>query len=542
MIKYLSLNNLVLVESSQLSLGNQFNAITGETGAGKTALIEAIELALGSRADSSMIRKGCDRAFVEVSFDITHLPRVHELLDEAGIALEPTELLIIRREITHEGKNRAFINCRSAPLPLLQTIGAELIDLIDQHAPHALRKSEEQRALVDLFGNLKDELTCFQQALRTEKTLHKQLSELQTRALQKEREEEILRFQIEEISTVQLKENEEEELFERYKRLANSQEILEKIDTLVKSLSESPSAVLTQMRFLQKHCDALEQFDQSLAETATLMRDGQLALSEAFHNLQSYRNKVDSDPRTLQLHETRLQAITQLKRKYGQSFTEIDAFYKKCKEDLDRLENIDESLTALNTELKDAQEHTHSCAKHLTQKRKETATLFQKLLTEQLRSLNIPGAEVSIEIASQERNQSGDDEIRFWLKANTGEQPALVKDQSSGGELSRLLLAIKISLAEKNNTPTLIFDEIDANVGGTTATIIGEKLKELGKHRQVLCITHFPQVASHADLHFSVKKQEKEGRTTTQIKQLTSKERDAELLRMLGGKNTLAHL
>ncbi len=542
MIKHLSLNNLVLVESSELTLGCQFNAITGETGAGKTALIEAIELALGARADSSLIRKGCDRAFVEVSFDISHLAKVLELLNEAGIPHEPGELLTIRREITHEGKNRSFINCRTAPLPLLQSIGAELIDLIDQHAYHALRKSEAQRSLVDLFGSLKLELAQFQEALKTEKHLHKQLSELQTRAQKKEREEEVLRFQVEEIASVQLKENEEEELFEKYKRLAHSQEILEKIDILVKSLSESPSAVLTQMRSLQKHCDALEQFDKGLAETATLMRDGQLALNEAFHNLQSYRNKLGSDPRTLQLLETRLQAITQLKRKYGQNFAEIDAYYRKCKEDLDRLENIDDSLATIANELKSAQEHTHSCAKLLTQKRKETATLFQKLLTQQLRSLNIPGAEVTIEIISQERNQSGDDEIRFWLKANTGEQPALVKDQSSGGELSRLLLAIKISLAEKNNTPTLIFDEIDANVGGTTATIIGEKLKELGKHRQVLCITHFPQVASHADLHFSVQKQEKEGRTTTQVKQLSPKERDAELLRMLGGKATLAKL
>lgn len=539
MIKYLSLNNLVLVESTQIALGEHFNAITGETGAGKTALIEAIELALGARADSSMIRKGCERAFVEVSFDIQNLPPVHALLEEAGIVLEKEELLTIRREISKEGKNRAFINCRAAPLPLLQSIGLELIDLIDQHAHHTLRKSDSQRALIDLYGGLSTHLSTFQKALATEKELQKQLTDLQARALKKEREEEILRLQIDEIAAVGLKENEEEELFQRYQRLANSQEILERIETIVCSLSESPSAVLTQMRSLQKHCDALQQFDNGLTDTATLMRDGQLALNEALHNLQSYRNKIDSDPKALQFLENRLQAITQLKRKYGQSFSEIDAYYKKGKEDLSCLENIDENLSEISIQLKKAEEQTHLRATELTEKRKETARAFQLLLTEQLRSLNIPGAEVTIEVAPQSRHHCGDDQVHFWLKANTGEQPALVKDQSSGGELSRLLLAIKISLAEKNNTPTLIFDEIDANVGGKTAAIIGEKLKELGKHRQVLCITHFPQVASHADLHFSVQKIESDGRTTTHIEQLNTKKREAELLRMLGGKTTL---
>jgi DNA repair protein RecN (Recombination protein N) len=536
MIKHLILNNLVLVDSCEIHFGPAFNAVTGETGAGKTALIEAIGLALGERADTSLVRKGADKAYVEICFDIGQLPHIREMLDEAGLLADDSDDLVIRREISKQGKNRAFVNCRTAPLPLLQKIGAELIDMIGQHAHHALRTGDSQRALVDLFGNHRDMLKEFQAAFAQEKETLKKWEELQQLSAHRDRDLDTWRYQLEEIESVSLKKGEEEESFEKYQKLAHAQELSEKIGIISQALSESPSAILPQLSKCIKNIDSLLTFDKSLTDASSLLHEAHIALTETHRAVQSYSQNIDTDPKAFQRLEDRLSAINKLKRKYGQTFDEIAAYHQKIKSELDRLENLSDELESAKTAFKEAKSKTDEKAKLLTSKRTASALKLQKLLTAQLQHLNMNGAELTIQVAEVPRSSFGDNAIEFWLKANTGEHPGLVKEHSSGGELSRLLFAIKIALAEKNNTPTLIFDEIDANVGGKTATIIGEKLQELGKCRQVVCITHFPQVASKADEHFGVQKVESEGRTLTEIKQLSKKQREQELLRMIGGK------
>jgi DNA repair protein RecN (Recombination protein N) len=537
MIRHLVLNNLVLVESCEIHFSPTFNVVTGETGAGKTALIEAIGLCLGNRADASLLRKGCDKAFVEAAFDVDGLVGVKEILEEGGLSIESGELLTIRREIAKEGKNRAFINCRTVPLPLLQKIGSELIDLIGQGAHQSLLSSEAQRQLVDLYGGHEKTLKTFQTAFYKERELCKKLEELKQLSLRRERDEEIWRSQLEEIETVNLKKDEEEALFEKYQRLAHAQEICEKVDLAVKGLSET---AIPQLLRYSKACDSLIGYDRKMEEPSKLIHEAQISLSEALRSLQSYSQNIDNDPKTFDFLENRLSAITRLKRKFGQTFEEIDAYALKLKTELSRLENLSEELESTEKLLTEAKETTNQCAQELSEQRKQTALQLQKTLTSQLQSLNMAGAEVTIGILPQPRSQSGDDIIQFWLKANTGEHPGLVKEHSSGGELSRLLFAMKTTLAEKNNTPTLIFDEVDSNVGGKTASIMGEKLQELGKHRQVICITHFPQVASKGDTHFSVQKFEEEGRTKTKISILSKKEREKEMLRMLGADTVVS--
>lgn len=542
MIKSLILNNLVLVDTCEIHFSPSFNVVTGETGAGKTALIEAIGLALGGRAESALIRKGCDRAFIEMVFEIEALPHLKMILDEAGLSNasdDPGESLVIRREISREGKNRAFINCRMAPLPLLQKIGEELIDMIGQSAHRLLLHSDAQRELIDLFGGLKHDLKAFQSAYSKEKELQKKQEELKQLSLRREREEQIWRLHIEEIESIGLKKGEEEAVYETYQRLANAQEISEKIEMMIKGLSESSSAVIPQLTRFAKTCESLLAFDHRFSEPASLIQDSQIALSETLRTLQSYSQNIDNDSNTFQCLESRLNEISRLKRKYGSTFEEIDDYHLKIKAELLRLENLSDEMKTVETLLEQAQLIAEQSAQKLTAKRKEVALRLQKTLTFQLQQLNMSGSEVTIEILPQSRSNAGDDFVQFWLKANKGEHPGLVKEHSSGGELSRLLFAIKVVLAEKNNTPTLIFDEVDANVGGKTASIMGEKLKELGKHRQVICITHFPQVASMADAHFGVQKIEAEGRTKTEIHCLSKKERDEEMLRMLGGKQLL---
>jgi DNA repair protein RecN (Recombination protein N) len=535
MIKSLILNNLVLVESCEIHFGPSFNVITGETGAGKTALIEAIGLALGERADSSLIRKGCDRAYVEVVFDVETSPHLKEQLEEAGIPLLAEEYLVIRREISKEGKNRAFINCRMAPLPLLQKIGAELIDLIGQHAHQTLRSLDAQRSLVDLFSNLTDDLNTFQALYNKEKDLQKTLEELQQLAAHREREQDTYRFQLEEIQSANLKKGEEEATYEQYQKLAHAQELTEKIQSMLQMLSDQPSAVLPQLARIYKMCDTLIKYDPHLKEVVSLINEAQIALTEVMRTLQASEN-LDAHPQSLQALEDRLSLISRLKRKYGQTFEEIESFRQKIQSELTRLENLSDEIGALKSTLFEAKAQTQQAAEQLSAKRQQAAIQLQQALTAQLQILNMNGAEVTIEVLPQARSLTGDDKVQFWLKANTGELPSLVKEHASGGELSRLLFALKIALAEKNNTPTLMFDEIDANVGGKTASIIGKQLQELGRFRQVICVTHFPQVASQADIHFSVQKVETQGRTVTEIKQLTKKQREQELLRMIGGK------
>ncbi len=537
MIKYLILNNLILVDTCEVHFSPAFNAVTGETGAGKTALIEAIGLGLGDRADSGLIRKGCDRAFIEIAFEIEEVVSLKAMLEDAGIEIDTGELLVIRREISKEGKNRAFINCKSVPLPFLKKFGEELIDLIGQGAHRSLLHSDAQRNLIDLYGGLKAELKAFQSAYAEEKELQKKLEDLKQRSLHREREEETWHLQLEEIETVGLKQGEEEAAFEKYRRLANAQEISEKTEMMIKGLSESSSAVLPQLNRFQKTCESLASYDNCFEEFRKWIQESQIALSEVVRSLQS--QEFVNDPNTFQFLENRLNEIARLKRKYGSTFEEIEAYRIKIKTELSQLENLSEDIKSLESALLAAQNSTHWHAQELTLKRRETALRLQKILTYQLQSLNMNGAEVTIEVLSQPRNQTGDDLVQFWLKANMGEHPGLVKEHSSGGELSRLLFAIKVVLAEKNNTPTLIFDEVDANVGGKTASIMGEKLQELGKHRQVICITHFPQVASKADTHFGVQKIEENGRTKSLVRVLSKKEREQELLRMLGADPAL---
>src|SRR5579862_4831847 len=540
MIKQLSLTHFVLVEKAQILFSPHFNIITGETGAGKTAIIEAISLALGARADTSLIRQGSERSTIEATFDISSLSCVHSLLQEAGIEYDPQEELIIRREITHEGKNRAYINCHLVPLPFLQKVGCTLLDFIGQHAIQDLRNSDFQRSLIDLYADLQGDLALFQQSYKREKALLQRSEELKAQSATREKQEEILRYQLQEIEAEALQVGEDDTLFEKYQRLVHQNEISEKLKEILNKLADSPSSVFIQLNRMHKLLDSLIKIDPLLAEPFSLIQQAQLCVNEAHLQINSYFATLEQDPNTLSYVENRLSSIARLKKKYGQTVAEIESFKNKLVQELQTFENLATLLQDTQEELLLAQEETARHAKQLTLRRIESAKKFQVLLTTLLQSLNMSKAEVHIEIRSQNRTSDGEDAVQFWLNANPGEQPALVREHSSGGELSRLFLAIKLALAEKNKTPTLIFDEIDANVGGKTASIIGEKLADLGKSRQVICITHFPQVAAKAECHFSVHKQEKENRTVTEILQLSKKQREEELLRMLGGEKTFS--
>lgn len=540
MIKQLFLSHFVLVEQATISFSPHFNVITGETGAGKTAIIEALSLALGARADTSLIRQGSERAIVEASFDIGSLISMHHLLSDAGIDYDPKEELIIRREISHEGKNRAYINCRQVPLPFLHKVGSELIDFIGQHAILNLKNNDFQRSIIDLYGALEKPLSRFKEAYKRQKLLSERCEELTAKAVSSEKQQDLLRYQLDEIQTASLQPQEDEKLFETYKRLSQKGEISEKLQEILDRLSDAPTCILTQLSRTIKLTDSLIKIDPFFQEVSSLLQQSHIFLNEVQLHINSYSDTLEQDPKSLSHIENRLSHIAYLKKKYGQSLEEIETFKHTLTHELDAYENLAARSQEAQQELALAQEEANVHAHALTLLRKKVAYELEKQLTLHLQFLNMSKAEVHIEVIAQQRTQEGDDAVQFYLKANPGEASTLVREHASGGELSRLFLAIKLALSDKNKTPTLIFDEIDANVGGTTASIIGTKLAELGKMRQILCVTHFPQVAAKADCHFSVHKQERDHRTVTEISLLSQPQRESELIRMLGGEKAFS--
>lgn len=533
MLKRLQIHHLILVDSEEIAFPPHFTVITGETGAGKTAILEAIKLTLGARVDSSVLRTGYEKGFTEITFSPPFSEPLITLLNEGGIPQEKEEDLIIRREISKEGRSRALINCRTVPLTLLQKIGQTLIDLIDQGSYQTLRSSESQRTLLDHYGNLSQAMLTFQAAYKKEKEVEKTVKELEFLLLRKEKEEELLAFQAEELENASLKLGEEELLFEQYQLLAKSQEARTHVDSLASGLSQ----LLHSLARLQKTAEALQSCSQTFSPCLSLLKEAFISIEESRQFLHCHEDAISHEPQTYQKLEKRLSAIAHLKRKYGKTIEEIHQFHQKIREELSLFSTLTEKIEILKTSLTHAKNQTSQAAEELTALRKQAALQFQEELTSQIQSLNIPQGKILIKTSPQQRTLSGDDEIHFWLQANPGEAPALVKEHASGGELSRLLLAIKVVLAEKNQTPTLIFDEIDANVGGQTATLIGNTLKHLGQYKQVLCITHFSQVATRADTHFCIHKEEHRGRTIAKIKLLDQENKATELLRMLGGSD-----
>lgn len=536
MLKHLILKNLILIESCEIEFGKGLNILTGETGAGKTALIHAIALALGQRADSSVIRKGENKATVEASFEVDRSSSIFSELEKAGIDFDPQEPLLVKREISLEGKNRAFINGQMTSLPLLQKVGSQLIDLIGQHSHQELRTSEKQRSLIDLFADLEQDRSLFETTFLKEKALRIEWEKLQQSNSERMREIEICRRELQEIEEADMQEGEEERNFEEYQKLSNVQELSEKTAHAHQALAESPNCIISQLNRFKTTFDSLSRLDAHLSEPLQLFAEALIPLQESARFLSSYLDQLEHNPNRLDYLEQRLSILNHLKRKYGQTFEEIQAYKSKLKAKLQKLENLEEEIEKIEKEMGKVQTESNQFCALLTAKRQAAARKLEKEISQSLACLNIAGAEVEIEIKPQPRSFTGEDQIHFWLRANKGEEPVSVKESSSGGELSRLLFALKTTLAEKNDTPTLVFDEIDANVGGETATIIGEKLRALGKYRQVLCITHFPQVASHADFHFRVFKEEIDGRTVAKIETLEQQEKEQELLRMLGGK------
>jgi len=537
MIKDLLIQNLVLMESCSIELHPELSVITGETGSGKTAILHGLKLLLGQKLDTTLIRRGAEKGFIQASFEFPFSNDLTLILNEAGIPFEASSL-ILSREVSSLGKSKNWINERLVSLSFLQKVGSYCIQIVDQNSCQELRHSDTQREILDCFASLSPQLLEFSQLFIQSKELQTAWENLLECERQKERELSFCTSQLEELNNIDLKEGDEELIFQEYLNVTNAEEVSSQINELSDIISQSPSSILAKLQQAKSLCRGSNH--KAFVETLELLDGATISLKEALYLLQTALSDFDPNPKKQEILDQKLLLIDRMKKKYGPSIEDWNNYRRALEKKIEAFEELEEEKLKVETLQKEIERKLQEQASILSKKRQIAAKALASELSKEIQSLNMLGASLEIKVEKQKRTISGEDSAHFWLLANQGESASLVKESSSGGELARLLLALKLCLAEKNHTPTLIFDEIDAGVGGETARLIGEKLRNLSSHRQIICITHFPQVACSAHLHLSVQKQTNGNRTQAKVQQLDSSLRESELLRMLGGKKTLS--
>ncbi len=534
MIIELQITNLILIELAVIPFEKGLNVISGETGSGKSAIMAALQLLTGERADAGIVRNGALKGVVEASVVIPPKEELLQALEEMQIEFTSAEPLVMRREISSSGKSRALINDHAVTLGQLKFIGAYLIEIVGQHANQMLFSTDQHRSILDLYGDSTPLAARFQNSWIKENSVRKALQEMVQNEGARLREIERIEFEIEEIDTANLKDGEEEELFTEYTLLSNAEERVQKAREANNGLSGEKTGLLNALRRQKTLLEQLEKLDPSVAETCRLHQSALMELEEVSYLLNQYETRIDANPERLQPVDERLKLISQLKKKYGGSTSKVLEYLSIIKQRLVDLENSDHKIEALKEELAKIEGENDQLAAELSHFRKCAAMLLAKAMQTELAALNMPTAIFEVELSAQPRGVHGDEKVEFFLFPNVGEKRIPIKDCASGGELSRIMLALQTLLADKTSIPILIFDEIDANVGGTTANIVGEKLQNIGRNHQVLCITHFPQVAQYASHHLHIYKSEIDGRTVTQVRSLDKKGRIKELERMRG--------
>jgi len=534
MLKELRVTNIVLVENASIPFGLGFNVLSGESGSGKSAIMNALGLITGERCDGSMLRHGAAKGIVEAIFDIASYPEVLQVLSDAGIDHCIEDELFIRREISSNGKSRALINHQLAQNSLLKKITGHLLEIVGQHANQKLLSTDYQAEAVDIFGQLQPQVEAFHQSWKEETKIRQQLDALTGSEANRLKEIDTCLAEIAEIETANLKEGEEEDLFSEYTKLVNAEEIAQKVGEIGRLLNGEKSA-LSQLNRLLPNFDHLTRLLPQLKETAEAYNNAIMELHEIAHTIRTF--DVDPDVQTGladQLNE-RLTFISRMKKKYAPVISEIHHYLKETKEKLHRLENADIEIEQFQEKLKEISRQTNDLALALTKGRKQASSKLAKEMERHLKSLNMGKVDFSIDVVPQTRSRTGDDHIEFFIVPNIGEHRISICECASGGELSRIMFALQAVLAGKAHIPTIVFDEIDANIGGETAGVVGGKMRQIGTLHQVLCITHFPQVAIQADHHLRISKTEIEGRTLTIVDSLNEISRELELVRMRGG-------
>jgi DNA repair protein RecN (Recombination protein N) len=521
-------------------MGPGFVAVTGETGAGKSIILGALQLLLGERADKSLIRTGADVCAVEAVFSGSGLEKLNPQLVEAGV--EPCESdLILKRTLSTTGTNRQFINGSPTTLSILKNLGDELVDLHGPHDHQSLLSPDRQLNLLDSFARAEEQLAEYRKHYRQLQTLLAEHAALDTAETAREQELDLLRHQVAEIKSANLVAGEEEEIENRYKLASNSKRLIELASAIANKLSEADDSVLSQLAETQRLLRELEKIDNSIAQYSSAHAASVVELAEIARGLSVYAEQLDLDPEQLAAVEQRVSLFETLKRKYGRSIGEVIAFGERAAERMQKIEGRDAELEHLAQQIGNVRAQMNHAGEALGKLRTKAAPKLSENIRRNLRDLGFRQSEFEAKLSAlNEPRPSGFDSVDLLFSPNPGEPLKPLRAIASSGEISRLMLAIKSALAMHDAIALLVFDEIDTNVGGEIAHAVGAKMETLGRDHQVICITHLPQVAATASSHFVVTKDVSHGRTFSNLHEVTGKARREEIARMLGGKSESA--
>ena len=535
MLVHLHIHNLAVVDEVELELKPGFNVLTGETGAGKSILVDALALALGERADSQAIRTGADRCEITAGFEISGRPELGDWLRQND--LDNDDECILRRVVTAEGRSRGYVNGHAVPMQTLKSLGEQLVDICGQQTHQSLRHPRVQRDIVDHTGGHSALLVTMREAYQQWQTTKAELDQLTTNRQDRLARQDLLNYQLGELESLQLQTGDFERLEKEHLLVANSEQIAEGISKALNELYEADAGTAhAAINRAKLQLTELAELDGHLVTAVQLLSEAEILISEAVAALRDQTHRQEHNPQRLTEIEQRISNIHELARKHRIDAGELPAFTTRLKTELEQLNSNDERITELAKKSEQAEARVQATARKLTRARYKAAIALDKKVTENIHGLGMPGGKFKVDLqAADAPGAAGADRIEFGVSANPGHAPGPLARVASGGELSRVSLAIQVVAMANEAIPTLIFDEIDAGVGGGVAEIVGNRLRKLSAQRQVLCVTHLPQVASQADHHLRVTKISDGASTRTSVDSLASKERVQEIARMLGG-------
>lgn len=542
MLLELSIRNFAIIDDLKINFSKGLNVLTGETGSGKSIIIEALGMVLGGRGTRDLISTGADRAILQAVFVLEdENDSIRSFLDEQGIPIDEDGLLIISREISINSPSISRINDKVVTLTILNKISHRLVDIFAQHEHQSLLNTSNHKTIIDSFGdhkhrNLLDEIASIYQGYKENRQL---LSEMDIDVMERERLIDLYRFQIDEIDSLQLTPYDDEEIEDDYRKLSNVMEITQGLGQVVEYFSGDGYDTMSLLDSINKSIALLSnisEYDKDLLPLLDRLREANYELQDLNNEFKYYMDNIQLDEERLNILSERLDLVNRLKKKYGNNVQSILDYRDSTEEALDKLLNHENEIRVLREKLREQEEELYGLSKKLSESRRSLALDLEEAITRELDELNMHNVRFKVDFKESPNLASdGIDKIEFLISTNLGEDLKPMSKIASGGEMSRIMLGFKSILAKYDGIPTLIFDEIDSGISGRTAQVVGEKIHKISKERQVISISHLPQIAAMADSQYSIYKEIKKGRVTTFIKKLDEEERVLELAKLLGG-------
>lgn len=535
MLELLHIENIAIIEAADIEFAPGFNALTGETGAGKSIVIDSLSAVLGQRTSRELIRTGAEKAFVSAAFS----GMAPELTEELGIQPEADGTLLLQREIQTDGKNVCRVNGRPVTVGQLRALGARLLNIHGQHDGQQLLDEEQHIVYLDSFGRVESLAITYAEKYKNFTDIRRQIGALQMDEAEKARRVDTLQYQIEELKRAKLKPGEEEELTARRGMLRNAEKFLDAVAGADYALNgdDSGGGALSALRQAQDALGGVRHLDDAFGQLYERLGEAYSEVYDIAATVEDKRGELDVSPGELDRVESRMDLLYRLKKKYGATVEDMLDYQARCEAELAQIEDAGDTLVRLEQALSKAEKEARQAAQALSDARKAAADRLTAQILTELQQLDMGKIRFAVDFAEKPLDSDGMDTVRFLMSANVGEELRPIHKIASGGELARIMLAMKNVLSEQDHVGTMVFDEVDTGVSGRAAQKVAEKMARISRRKQVLCVTHLPQLAAMADTHFSVEKGERGGRTYTEVRRLDREQRRQELARLTGGSH-----